>query len=316
MKIHATEGDQVTVIFFDKPSHRVVWELPAPEHSTKFADIFNMNDEYCVRMYPISCAHRGNDLTVHDFMPGGRGLLTKGYEDMDLLVNKIPRDISRLLTPIGVAWIGTDDGNSVVGTVYKWMNGGTLEDDMSLEHLVTVAKTLEEYHARGWVHCDVKPSNILIHDGVAYLADLDLSERMGDISNGNGTSHYRSILSLAKKTNSGYVDWWAFANMLGEIILGRDILPDEEEDIHAYLREVVHIINDSDTPEIIRDILSNKIPEGSMSGALLRLISEVSDSNERENADSETEERCEHVSVFSTEECSGNEEEIDGDRDD
>lgn len=43
--------------------------------------------------------------------------------------------------------------------------------------LKDVAVVLKNIHALGWVHCDVKPSNLLILDGKAYLADPGIAVR-------------------------------------------------------------------------------------------------------------------------------------------
>ena len=52
-----------------------------------------------------------------------------------------------------------------------------------LRCLYRVTRALANLHARGWVHCDVKPSNIFILKGQAYLADPGIAVPIGQILN-------------------------------------------------------------------------------------------------------------------------------------
>ena len=47
-----------------------------------------------------------------------------------------------------------------------------------LRWLAPVARTLDRIHRRGWVHRDVKPDNILIHDGHALVADFGIGKAL------------------------------------------------------------------------------------------------------------------------------------------
>lgn len=52
------------------------------------------------------------------------------------------------------------------------LNGDTLRQAVSL--VADLTGTLERYHASGLWHKDVKPDNIIVHDGVAHLVDFGL----------------------------------------------------------------------------------------------------------------------------------------------
>lgn len=47
--------------------------------------------------------------------------------------------------------------------------------------LDSIAHTLSELHARGWVHCDIKPGNIFCYQNQWYLADPGIAIPLGQI---------------------------------------------------------------------------------------------------------------------------------------
>lgn len=65
-----------------------------------------------------------------------------------------------------------------------------LTQSQSLQVLADTAKTLQQFHAKGLVHRDVKPPNILVKNGRGYAADFDLSGKQG-----------------LSKTKSNYLYW-------------------------------------------------------------------------------------------------------------
>ncbi|MCP4959204.1 MAG: protein kinase [Actinomycetia bacterium] len=104
------------------------------------------------------------------------------------------------------------------GLVYLAMRlvaGETLEDrladrgavplDEAVEYLTPVADALDHAHARGVVHRDVKPSNVLLDDGV-WLADFGIAASVRDLGTYTagvlGTAEYMA----PEQANAGDVD--------------------------------------------------------------------------------------------------------------
>ena len=64
---------------------------------------------------------------------------------------------------------------------------GPLDPEQALDLLAQVGEALDEAHARGLVHRDVKPANILVdRDGAAYLGDFGLAKHASSASSLTG----------------------------------------------------------------------------------------------------------------------------------
>ena len=95
----------------------------------------------------------------------------------------------------------TDAG--VAYLVSDYIDGGTLADqlgaplplDYTIQLLAPIASALDYAHARGVVHRDIKPQNILMtHDGVPVLTDFGLAKIVGP---GSGMTQAGSLMGTA-----------------------------------------------------------------------------------------------------------------------
>lgn len=102
----------------------------------------------------------------------------------------------------------TDDLNGLPVIVTPWMPGGTLEDHLPIgrpgsrfpdaasfvDCLILVADAVDHAHGLGFLHRDVKPSNVLLDaEGAPRLADFGLSKQLDPVYAGQGSSEVRAL---------------------------------------------------------------------------------------------------------------------------
>jgi serine/threonine protein kinase len=133
-----------------------------------------------------------------------------------------------------------DDGDVVI--VMEYVEGETLSDvlraggrtrpDEALRILEGVAAALDAIHARGIVHRDVKPANILLgHEGAVKLADLgvaDVANRTNITSAGAlvGSFSYMAPEQLDGASPSPGMDIYALAAVAFEMLAGQKARPE------------------------------------------------------------------------------------------
>jgi WD40 repeat protein len=106
---------------------------------------------------------------------------------------------------------------------------GRLDPADAIGILAQIASALDAAHARGLVHRDVKPSNVLLDLGArpdgsdhAYLADFGLSRLISDEAEGNllGTIDYMAPEQIAGEDVDGRADVYALGCVLYECLVG------------------------------------------------------------------------------------------------
>ena len=114
-------------------------------------------------------------------------------------------------------------------TLREAMRGGRLTDEHAIEAAAQIGDALAYAHARGIVHRDVKPSNVLLAEGdrvsvrlldfgLALLPEAETLTAAGDVP---GTLAYISPERLAGDDSSAAADVWAVGVLLWEALAGQ-----------------------------------------------------------------------------------------------
>ncbi|MDQ3849905.1 MAG: serine/threonine protein kinase, partial [Actinomycetota bacterium] len=161
-------------------------------------------------------------------------------EDLDDRAEREAIAAARLSHPgiVGLYEAGRDDeaiylvSELVHGrTLAQLLRAGELSDRDALRIGVTLCDALEHAHARGVIHRDVKPANVICPEqpeegagvakltdfGIARLADGDALTRTGDIM---GTLAYMAPEQARGEAITGAVDVYALGIVLYEALAG------------------------------------------------------------------------------------------------
>jgi YVTN family beta-propeller protein len=120
---------------------------------------------------------------------------------------------------------------------------GPLDPERALAIVGQLAAALDAAHARGLVHRDVKPSNVLLNlEGHAYLADFGLSRRTTGQTEGTGlvgTIDYVAPEQIRGEPVDGRADLYALGCLLCECLTGEPPFKRDSEAaiIFAHLEE-------------------------------------------------------------------------------
>lgn len=112
------------------------------------------------------------------------------------------------------------------GSLAGWMERGQLSIEDGMRILTAMAQALDYAHARGVIHLDLKPQNILLDSNKApYLADFGLATALdpqGRATNpGSGTLLYMAPEQLTSDVLDKRADIYSFAIMAFHILNGK-----------------------------------------------------------------------------------------------
>ncbi len=122
---------------------------------------------------------------------------------------------------------------------------GRLEPELAAPIVAAVASALDAAHARGLVHRDVKPANVLLDaGGHVYLTDFGLSTRLGGSDDSRpgrllGTVHYISPEQIRGEEIGVRTDVYALGAMLFHMLTGGVPFPADSDEarLWAHLSE-------------------------------------------------------------------------------
>jgi serine/threonine-protein kinase len=153
------------------------------------------------------------------------------------------RAIGKLRHPNIVTAYDFSTSGDVAYLVSDFIDGGTLADqlgaplplDYALTILAPMAAALDYAHARGVVHRDIKPQNILLtHDGTPVLTDFGLAKIIGP---GSGVTQAGALMGTAEymapecasgaETAGPAADQYAMAIVAYQMLVGRHPFPSE-----------------------------------------------------------------------------------------
>jgi eukaryotic-like serine/threonine-protein kinase len=114
-------------------------------------------------------------------------------------------------------------------TLREHLRGGGLDDTTAVEAAAQVLEALAHAHAKGIVHRDVKPANIMLEEGEEVsirlldfgLAQIDQAETLTAAGDVPGTLGYIAPERLAGAEATGTADVWSVGVLLWEALAGR-----------------------------------------------------------------------------------------------
>jgi serine/threonine protein kinase len=105
-------------------------------------------------------------------------------------------------------------------TLAALIDDGPLEVGDSARLGLQLVSVLSYLHRKGWLHLDVKPSNIVVEAGRATLLDLSLVGRPGSGRPGAGTRGYLAPEQAVGENLSAATDVWGLGVTLIEALTG------------------------------------------------------------------------------------------------
>ena len=115
------------------------------------------------------------------------------------------------------------------GNLRNSLQNGPLSPDAALRIIEQVARALDLAHHHGVIHCDIKPTNILLdEENNAYLTDFGLAKVMGDESSREGmlgTLEYVSPEQVRGQAVSPQSDVYSLGMVLYEMLAGAACFP-------------------------------------------------------------------------------------------
>jgi eukaryotic-like serine/threonine-protein kinase len=101
-------------------------------------------------------------------------------------------------------------------TLAKLLEDGPLDRDDALELGRQLCSAVRYLHRQGWLHLDLKPSNLIADGGRLKVIDLSIAQRPGRIDPGTGTDRYMAPEQRRGGRVGPTADVWGIGRVLQE----------------------------------------------------------------------------------------------------
>nr|GEY50373.1 mitogen-activated protein kinase kinase kinase 17-like [Tanacetum cinerariifolium] len=216
----------------------------------RYGFVFVANTKVKYSLYPSIMAVKSAEVSVS-------GSIQKEKEVMDNI-----RESENVIKCLGEE-ITTENNRIVYNMLLEFASGGTLADVIKkskgkglletdvLHYARSVLIGLSHVHKRGYVHCDLKPDNVLLvadknNNGfIAKIGDLGLAKRVKQVKKRNpgrclrGNPLYFSPEAVIDGVKKPSADIWAFGCIVFEMLTGKKLwLPYKDLGKNEVLRRV------------------------------------------------------------------------------
>lgn len=166
-----------------------------------------------------------------------RRLTREGERLLELSHPHLVRAYELVRRPRTALVLETIDGETIEHMVETAPRRMAIAD---VAHLgIHLCSAIQYLHGRGYLHLDLKPSNVIAQNGQAKVIDLSISRKPGRVPRGAGTPAYLAPEQARGGLASAATDVWGIGGVLYEAATGKRPFPDAESGSYPQLERRV-----------------------------------------------------------------------------